>query len=367
MLVPHRRSDPVREDPHDEPGAEERRAQLGRLLHGHEEEVRARRQRLQAERAQAPRQTLPLLHLRRDVGRVGERSHRERGGERRDRRGRLAAVQLGGGVDIRERVAHAAAGQSEGLGERAQDDDPLADPRGGRLARVLVVRLVDDQRAGRRELVERAGRIVRPAAERDRRLVVRDLRAGEIRGDAEEGVGRVVGDRHAVARAGKGSRAEEDEVVRAGAQNDVLRLHAGVPCHRRGQLHVAAVWVVLDVRERGRQRAGARRGDGPGGDVPVEADDLDRVEAEVGREVARRGGPGVGGELLRQRPHRRTASAWAGMPSRAARASTTGRTPARPSGVRRCTVTGLRNVSRPSPPTARARPPVGRTWLPPVA
>ena len=30
-------------------------------------------------------------------------------------------------------------------------------------------------------------------------------------------------------------------------------------------------------------------------------------------------------------------------------------------------VTGFKNVSIPSPPTERAQPPVGRTWLPPVA
>ena len=63
-----RSPDPVREDAHDEPRAEERRAQLLRLLHRHEDEVRPRRQRLQPESAQAAREALALLHLRETSG-----------------------------------------------------------------------------------------------------------------------------------------------------------------------------------------------------------------------------------------------------------------------------------------------------------
>ena len=88
--------------------------------------------------------------------------------------------------------------------------------------------------------------------------------------------------------------------------------------------------VVLDVRERARERAGTGRGEGPGRDVAVEADDLDRVEPGARGELGVRRRPGVGGELGGERSHRRTASACAGMPSTAASASTIGRTRARP-------------------------------------
>ena len=97
------------------------------------------------------------------------------------------------------------------------------------------------------------------------------------------------------------------------------------------------------------------------------ADDLHRIEPGPGRDLRGRRRPAVRREVGRQRSHRRTASAWAGMPSTAASASTTGRTLSSPFRVRRWTVTGFRKASRPRPPTARARPPVGRTWFPPVA
>ena len=282
VLVAHGRADAVREDAHDEPRAEERRAELRRLLDGHEDEVGSRRQRLEAQGAKPACEALALLDLRGDVGRVGEGGHRECRREGRDRRGRLAPVELGGGVRVGERVADAPARQAERLRERAEDDDSLADPPGGRLARVLVVGLVHDQRPGRGEVAERAGRVVRPAAERDRRVVVGDVRAGQVRGDAEERVRRLVGDGHAVARAGEGSGAEEDEIVGPGAQHDVLGLDAGVAGDRRGQLRVAAVRVVLDVGERRGERARTGGGDGPGRDVAVEADDLVGVELEPG-------------------------------------------------------------------------------------
>src|SRR5829696_3709699 len=88
---------------------------------------------------------------------------------------------------------------------------------------------------------------------------------------------------------------------------------------------------------------------------------------ELLRDLVRRRRPPVRREIGRERSHRRAASACAGIPSAAASASIVGRTRARPSAVRRWTVTAFRNVSIPSPPIARAHPPVGRTWLPPVA
>src|SRR5207248_7469135 len=75
----------------------------------------------------------------------------------------------------------------------------------------------------------------------------------------------------------------------------------------------------------------------------------------------------IGDHMVTCQVRRRTASACAGMPSAAASASTVGAIRSRPSLVSRCTVIGLRNVSSPSPPTERAHPFVGSTWLPPVA
>ncbi len=326
-----------------------------------------RGQRLEPEGAEAAGEPLALLHLVRDVRRVGEGGEGERGRERRDGRRRLPPVQLGGGLGVRERVPDAGPGEPEGLGEGAQDDDAVLQEARRRLACVLEVGLVHDERPCGRQLPERAGRVVRPTAERQHRILGPDLRAHEVGGSREEWIGRLVRDRDPVARAGERSRAEQDEVVGAGAQDDVLRRHPRVAGDGGRQVRVPAVRVVLHVGDRRRERAWAGGGKRPGGDVAVEADDLDRVEPGAGRELARRGSPGVGGELGRERPHRRTASAWAGMPSTAASASTTGRTRASPSGVSRWIVTGFRKASSPSPPAARARPPVGRTWFPPVA
>src|SRR6266404_7479198 len=75
----------------------------------------------------------------------------------------------------------------------------------------------------------------------------------------------------------------------------------------------------------------------------------------------------IGDQMVTCQERRRTASACAGIPSAAASASTVGAIRARPSFVSRWIVSGLRNVSSPSPPTDRAQPPVGSTWLPPVA
>ena len=65
LAVADRDADPVREDAHDEARAEERCAERLRVVDRDEEEVRARRQRLEPERAQAAREPLALLDLRR--------------------------------------------------------------------------------------------------------------------------------------------------------------------------------------------------------------------------------------------------------------------------------------------------------------
>ncbi len=152
-----------------------------------------------------------------------------------------------------------------------------------------------------------------------------------------------------------------------GAEHDLLGPDARVVGDGPEQLGVAAVRIGVDLGEPAGNRAGPRRGPRPRRHVAVEADDLRRLELHAARELLRGRRPAVGRECLGQRPHRRTAAACAGMPSTPASASTTGRSRASPSAVTRWIVIGRRNVSRPRPPTARAQPPVGSTWLPPVA
>src|SRR5207248_3734276 len=101
--------------------------------------------------------------------------------------------------------------------------------------------------------------------------------------------------------------------------------------------------------------------------VLVEADDLRHVDACELRYLVTGQRPRIGDELGCERFHLCTAAMCAGMPSAVASASTVERMRSSPSRVRRCVVTGLRNVSIPSPPVERAQPPVGSTWLPPVA
>ena len=197
--------------------------------------------------------------------------------------------------------------------------------------------------------------------------VVTDLGSGDVRGNTEDWVRRCLRDRDGVAGARKRARAQHDEVVRARAENDVLRLDARVPRDARYELRKPAVRVLVRASERSRDRArpcGRRR---RCRHVPVEAHDLDRIEADLGGDLVRRRRPAVLRELGGKRSHRRTASACADMPSAAASASTVGRSAASPSAVRRWVVIGFRNVSSPIPPTARAQPPVGSTWFPPVA
>ena len=69
----------------------------------------------------------------------------------------------------RERVADARAGERERLRERPQHDHAVVEQRQRGLARVLEVRLVDDERPRVRQRIERAGRVVRPAREREHR------------------------------------------------------------------------------------------------------------------------------------------------------------------------------------------------------
>ena len=333
-----------------------------RLFDGHAEEVRSRGQRLEAELAQLDGEALPLLDLRGHVGRRGKRGEGERGRGVRDRRRRLPAVQLERGVHVGERVADARAREAERLRERPQDDNPVVDEPGrGLAARILEIGLVDDERPRLGKRNQLAGRVVGPAAEREHRRGGADRRAGDPDGGSVERVRLVGHDRDLVAGARERPRAEQDQVVGAGAEHDVLRLDARIPRDRRDQLREAAVRVRVDIGERRRDRGRTRGWVRPRRHVAVEADDLERIEPRSPCELGGRRRPLVLGELRGQRLHRRTARACAGSPSAAASASTTGHRRANPSSVSRCTVTGLRNVSSPSPPTERAQPPVGRT------
>ena len=314
-----------------------------------------------------PRAALALLDLPADVGRVGQPREGQRRRDVRDRLRRLAAVELGGGLPVGHGISDASSREPERLRERPEDDDAVVDePRGGD-ARVLEVRLVHDERARGRELTELTGRVVRATAERHDRIGGADLGAGELRADSVQRIRRLRCDRDDVSRPGERARAQEDEVVGACSEHDVLGLDARIPRDALHELRKATVRVPVHLGERARDRprAGERRR--LRRDVAVEADDLGRVELHRARDLLGRRRPHVLGERRRQRSHRCTAAACAGMFSAAASASTVGRSAARPFALSRWVVTGFRNVSSPMPPTARARPPVGRTWLPPVA
>ena len=118
--------------------------------------------------------------------------------------------------------------QAEELRERAQDDDAVVEQVERGLSAVLEVGLVDDQRARVGKRPQLAGWIVRAAGEREHRVDVADLRARELRGDPKERIGRRLRDGDRVARAGVGPRAEQDQVVGARAEHDVLRFDARV-------------------------------------------------------------------------------------------------------------------------------------------
>ena len=111
------------------------------------------------------REPLALLEHRRRVGlrRPAQRPRASAPSEYRRRR--LACVELVGDLVGGERVADARACEREQLRERAQDDHLVAVDEWQRgLAAVLEVRLVDDERARVGQIVERARRVVRPAA-----------------------------------------------------------------------------------------------------------------------------------------------------------------------------------------------------------
>jgi len=354
-------ADPVRVHTDDDPRTQERLSERLGIVDRDEQEVGRGRKRLQAQRDEGSRAAVALLHLRRDARRSGESQECKRRRDARDGLRRLPPVQLRGCRCVRERVPDTRTGEPERLRERTDDDHAVLDEADRGLARELVIGLVDDERSGCGQLAELPCRVVGAAAERHDRIQVADLGARQVRRDAIDRIRPLVGDRDDVAGTGKRSGAEQDEVVGARPEDDVLRRDPGItrdPSDERGK---ASVRIGVHLGERGRDRSRPCERSGLGGDVPVEAHDLRRVELVRPRDLLRRGRPRILGEARREGSHRRTAAACAGMPSTAASASTVGRIAARPLSVRRWIVTGLRKVSRPMPPTARAQPPVGST------
>src|SRR5581483_7263527 len=141
---------------------------------------------------------------------------------------------------------------------------------------------------------------------------------------------------------------------------------------RRAQVAVARLGVVVEAREALAERhpRDARKHR----QIAVEADHLSGREAMPRGDLGGGRGPLVrleaGGNRARERSHANLAStdaACSGRPSSSAKARTIPRTPARPSRVARTTCTGFRNASSPSPPAARASPPVGSTCVAPAA
>ena len=131
----------------DEPAPQQRVAERRRASStGTKRKFAVRRQRLEPERAQRRGEPLALLDHA-GVTSGGDASAASASArEARHRRRRLAAVQLGGESRDGDRVADARAREPERLRERAQHDDAVVDQRDRRLAGVLEVRLVDDER-----------------------------------------------------------------------------------------------------------------------------------------------------------------------------------------------------------------------------
>jgi len=186
----------------------------------------------------------------------------------------LTLIQLGRDVAACKRVAHPRTGEAEDLRERTEHDHTVVDQPGRSLARILEVRLVDDERPRARQVTELAGRVVRPAADRQHRVLVADLGPCDPHGDLEHRVGRIVRNRNAIPRAGERARDEHDQVVCTRTEHDVLRRNSGVAGDRLLEPRIAAVRIGVDAREFLRKRFGTGRGQQVGRRVAVEANDL---------------------------------------------------------------------------------------------
>ena len=310
--------------------------------------------------------------------RVAQRGGREPGGRAAHVRRCAAELEVGGHLGRGERVADAQRREAERLRERAQHDHvrvPL-EQRHARDARVLVVRLVDDDRRVGVRVRERRDLVWRPQL--PRRIVrVADpdqvgplglldhLRPLEQAREPVDGVRRRR-ERGTATRREIRAGTERDQVVGAGTDHDLRRVDARVPGSGLAQLAVAPVGVLVQPREALGERhlRHARHG----GCVLVVTEHLLRPQPVAARDLGRRRRPGVRAEPVRQRPRLHassSAAACAANPSARASGSPMRRAAARSSAATSCT--GLRNVSSPRPPLPRASPPVGRTCVAPAA
>ena len=214
---------------------------------------------------------------------------------------------------------------AEGLRHRAQDDQvgALVEPRDDRLAAVLDVGLVDDDRRlgvapGELDELRRRGddarRVAGIAAPEQARALGLDGRIGpgQERRDAVERVGRR-DDRRRPARREEGAGAEQDEVVGARPDHHLLPAHlaAGIAAdvRRRGfaQVPIRPRGVLVQRGEALRQRhlgdTRQRR------HVLVELQHLHGVEAVARCHLRHRCGPRVGRVRVRERDRARPAVA----------------------------------------------------------
>ena len=155
------------------------------------------------------------------------------------------------------------------------------------VAAVLPVRLVDDERArasGR--AVERAGRVVRPAAERQHGVVVPDRCARELGGDAIERVRRA--DRQSATTSPGPANARATSRIRSSAPAPRTTFSGSTPAYA-----AIASWSTgssradtsFTVASAAATVAGTRARQRERRHVAVEADELDGVEPRPAREL----------------------------------------------------------------------------------
>ena len=351
-----------------------------------EEEVGRRRSDVVAGRDERRPHPLAFLDRRIDVTEPG-RAERCRGDCRRrpgDRCRRPALGEQRRGRRVRYGVAHAERGEAEGLRHRPDHDEvlELVDPRRARPRAILDVRLVDHHcrlRLAARELDQRlrldpaADGVVRVADPAELRLVLRVDHGPAVQpgGDAVERIRRPV-DRRTHSGPEERLRDEEDEVVCACADDDVLRGEPDVGCRGLAEVAVRAVGVLLEPRHalgerhlrhpRERRRVLVELEHGLGRNPVTGRDLVDARSPRVRRKAL--------ADLLRAQAcgaHAATAAPWSGRPSTRASGPTTSAARRAPSADAVTTWSGFRNASMPRPPVERASPPVGRTCVAPAA
>ena len=376
------------------------------------DEVARRRGRVEAGRDERGAHALALGDLRVEVvARVAER----RGGDARrgggDRSRRAARLEHGGRRGRRDGIADAerrrsrtpstsSAGRS-GSGTRRATGRPISPPYSTYASSTTTAALGCRRASSTSSAagVHLPGRVVRVAAPDQARAVrPRADRSApcEQRRDAVERVGRRDDRRRAAGREVR-ARAEQDEVVRAGADDDLLPADVGAALARdvRGR---GLAQLAVEARRgtgsasRSSPRAGPARTPGSGGVFwsnfstwPARARGAPRPPPpSPPRRTARKpSGSGTASVLrpavarlvdrvaasltraLQERARRRPRGAAAPRPARSGRSHAP--RPRRRAGVARTTWSGFMNISSPSPPEERARPPVGRTCVAPAA